>query len=273
MSRWIADARGVSAAIGEERRERTHSAIGSAEIPYRLDAWMSALRELPSIPVTEGEVLAWIEGPLRSFFPFERFLGGYGILSCGRIHMRSLVTSGHAPEFLAGLEDAFDLNSRGCFTWWVANRKAFILDRTGGRDQAGTPIHATKRELDEIEKFSLGIIAGHGVIDPYFNGGTYLSFSGVPKGQPERILAALDLIAPVLHSLFLGTKETERSVLETADLTDRQRDLIDLAVQGLSDKEIAVRLGISHNTVGNHFSVIYAKLGIKKRSQLVALVK
>jgi DNA-binding CsgD family transcriptional regulator len=49
--------------------------------------------------------------------------------------------------------------------------------------------------------------------------------------------------------------------------------LIDLAVQGLSDKEIAVRLGISHNTVGNHFSVIYAKLGIKKRSQLVALVK
>jgi DNA-binding CsgD family transcriptional regulator len=49
--------------------------------------------------------------------------------------------------------------------------------------------------------------------------------------------------------------------------------LVDLATQGLSDKEIALRLGISHNTVGNHFRAIYARLGISKRSQLIALLK
>jgi DNA-binding CsgD family transcriptional regulator len=233
------------------------------------------LRELPSLPVTEADILGWVEGPLRAFFPFESFLGGYGILSGGRIQIRSLVTSGHTPEFLDGLESAFDLDSRGCFAWWVANRKAFILDVTGARDDSGRRIVATKREIEEIGRFSLGVVAAHGVIDPYFYGGTYLSFAGVPKDKPKRVLAALDLIAPVLHTLFLGMVESVApvSVVETTELTARQRELVDLALQGLSDKEIGVRLGISHHTVGNHFGVIFTKLGIRKRTQLVALMK
>jgi DNA-binding NarL/FixJ family response regulator len=78
---------------------------------------------------------------------------------------------------------------------------------------------------------------------------------------------------PVLHTLFLATKQATHSAVDLTALTDRQRDLVDLAAQGLSDKEIALRLEISHNTVGNHFSAIYARLGISKRSQLIALLK
>jgi len=36
---------------------------------------------------------------------------------------------------------------------------------------------------------------------------------------------------------------------------------------------IATRLGISENTVGNHFRGIYERLGISKRSQLIAALK
>ena len=86
-------------------------------------------------------------------------------------------------------------------------------------------------------------------------------------------MAALDLIAPVLHTLYLQTKQVATSSIDWAALTDRQRDLVDLAAQGLSDKEIALRVGISHNTVGNHFNAIYARLGISKRSQLIAILK
>jgi hypothetical protein len=111
--------------------------INSGRSNLDLQAWTCALRELPVAPVTEGDILVWVDGPLRSFFPFERFLGGYGSLSGGRIQMRSLVTIGHAQEFLASLEGTFDLKSRGCFAWWVANRKAFILDKAGARDEAG----------------------------------------------------------------------------------------------------------------------------------------
>jgi DNA-binding CsgD family transcriptional regulator len=238
-----------------------------------LDTWTNALRLLPTAPVTEGGVLTWVEGPLRRFFPFEKFYAGYGSLSGGRIQTRSLITSGYPPEFLASLESTFDLKMRGCFAWWVANRKAFILDETGGHDEAGIPISATKRELAEIERFSLGLVAAHGVIDPFVNAGTYISFSGVPRAKPKRIFAALDLIAPVLHTLFLQTKQAEKSTIDLMALTDRQRELVDLALKGLSDKEIASRLGISDHTVGNHFRAIYAKLGISKRSQLIASLK
>lgn len=136
-------------------------------------------------------------GTATVIFPFERFLGGYGNLSGGRIQMRLLVTSGHVQEFLAGLESAFDLNSRGCFAWWVSNRKGFILDKTGARDEAGVPISATERELEEVKRFSLGVVAAHGVIDPFVTAGTYISFFGVPGAQPKRTLAALDTIRPL----------------------------------------------------------------------------
>jgi DNA-binding CsgD family transcriptional regulator len=237
-----------------------------------LKAWIRALSLLPVAPLTGADILAWVEGPLRQFLPFKRFLGGYGSLSGGRIEMRSLVTSGHAPEFLSGLESKFDLKSRGCFAWWVSNRKAFILDKTGAMDATGLAILATKRELEEVKRFSLGVVAAHGVIDPFVNAGTYISFSGVRRTQRKRTLAALDLIAPVLHSLFLQTKQAVKSSVDLTALTDRQRELVDLALEGLSDKAIASRLAISDHTVGNHLRAIYARLGISKRSQLIALL-
>ena len=217
--------------------------------------------------MTEQRILLWVEGPLRRFFPFQRFLGGYGRLSGGRIQMRKLVTSGHEAVFLASLENAFDLASRGCFAWWVQNRAAFILD------PASPPPFATSGELDEIGKFSLGVVAAHGVIDPFANTGTYLSFSGITADHPDSTRASLNLIAPVLHALFLATEQMASSPLDLTKLTDRQRQLVDLALMGLPDKTIATRLGISENTVGNHFRGIYERLGIAKRSQLIAALK
>jgi DNA-binding CsgD family transcriptional regulator len=232
-----------------------------------LKAWVDALSAVPAGAITESQILAWVEGPLRRFFPFERFLASYGRLSGGRIKMRNLVTSGHQPEFIATLDTAFDLTTRGCFAWWVQNRAAFILD------PAAPPPFATRRELDEIKQFSLGVIAAHGVVDPFANTGTYLSFAGVAADDPVRTRASLNLIAPVLHALFLATEQVGKSSVDLSKLTERQRQLVDLALMGLPDKTIATRLGISENTVGNHFRGIYERLGITKRSQLIAALK
>ena len=232
-----------------------------------LRAWIEALSAVPTGPMTDDRILGWVGGPLRQFFPFQRFLGSYGRLAGGRIRMRSLVTSGHEPDFIASLDDAFDLTARGCFAWWVQNRAAFILD------PADPPPFATKQELDEIKRFALGSIAAHGVIDPFASTGTYLSFAGIAPDNPVRTRAALNLIAPVLHALFLATEEVAKPVLDLSKLTERQRQLVDLALTGLPDKTIATRLGISENTVGNHFRGIYERLGITKRSQLIAALK
>lgn len=240
-----------------------------------LVTWADVLRQSPAMSTaTEADILVWLEGPLRRFFPFARFWGCYGGLSGGRILMRSMLwSSGHAPEFLSSRNRSFVMETRYTFAWWVRNRRAFMLDKTGAWEEGGALVPAAQCELDEVEQHALGTVAIHGVIDPFKLAGTYFSFSGVPNGRPGRTLAALNLIVPVLHMLYLQTKQGERASVDLTVLTDRQRDLIDLALMGLSDKAIASRLEISDHTVGNHFRAIYAKLGISKRSQLVALLK
>jgi DNA-binding CsgD family transcriptional regulator len=236
-------------------------------------AWLEALRLLPVAPLNESDIIAWVDGPLRRFFPFEGFQGGYGKMCGGRINALSMISSGHSPEFVSTLRRNFDLSVSACFAWWVSNRRPFLIDERGALDEEGAPIPSIGSELDGIRRFSLGLVAAHGVVDPFANTGTSLRFSGVPQDQPKRTFTALKLIAPVLHTLFLQTKQVEMSPVDLTLLTDRQKELVNLALVGLSDKAIASRLAISDHTVGNHFRAIYAKLGISKRSQLIAMLK
>jgi DNA-binding NarL/FixJ family response regulator len=51
-------------------------------------------------------------------------------------------------------------------------------------------------------------------------------------------------------------------------LTSQERAIADLAASGLSNKQIAERLYLSHRTVGAHLYRIYPKLGIGSRAAL-----
>ncbi len=55
------------------------------------------------------------------------------------------------------------------------------------------------------------------------------------------------------------------------DLTDRERDVLTLVVEGLNNKEIADRLFLSISTVKFHVSAILSKLGVTNRIEAVAL--
>ena len=55
-------------------------------------------------------------------------------------------------------------------------------------------------------------------------------------------------------------------------LTTREMDVLNLLVQGCSNREIADRLFISIHTVKNHITNIFQKIGVNDRSQLIALV-
>lgn len=56
-------------------------------------------------------------------------------------------------------------------------------------------------------------------------------------------------------------------------LTPREREMAGGILRGLSNKELAFELGLSENTVRNHISNLYRKLGIQKRLDLVLLVQ
>jgi LuxR family transcriptional regulator of spore coat protein len=55
-------------------------------------------------------------------------------------------------------------------------------------------------------------------------------------------------------------------------VTDREREVMELIVQGRSNKEIEGELFISFSTVKNHAYSLYRKLGVKSRAQLIHLV-
>jgi DNA-binding NarL/FixJ family response regulator len=54
-------------------------------------------------------------------------------------------------------------------------------------------------------------------------------------------------------------------------LTSRERQVLQLIVDGLSDKEIASALSISARTVSNHVSGMLAKLGVSSRTAAATL--
>jgi DNA-binding CsgD family transcriptional regulator len=53
-------------------------------------------------------------------------------------------------------------------------------------------------------------------------------------------------------------------------LTDRERQVLELMVQGLVKKEIALRMSLSYHTVDNHLRSIYSKLQVHTRGGAVA---
>jgi NarL family two-component system response regulator LiaR len=55
------------------------------------------------------------------------------------------------------------------------------------------------------------------------------------------------------------------------DLTDREREVLVLMIEGLNNREIGEELVISASTVKNHVSSILSKLGTNSRTQAVAL--
>jgi DNA-binding NarL/FixJ family response regulator len=54
------------------------------------------------------------------------------------------------------------------------------------------------------------------------------------------------------------------------ELTDREREILDLVARGLTNAEIARRLVVSDKTVRNHVSNVFAKLHVSGRAEAVA---
>jgi NarL family two-component system response regulator LiaR len=55
------------------------------------------------------------------------------------------------------------------------------------------------------------------------------------------------------------------------DLTERERAVLALMVEGLNNSQIAGKLGVSPSTIKSHVSNILAKLGVSSRTEAVAL--
>jgi two-component system, NarL family, response regulator DevR len=88
-------------------------------------------------------------------------------------------------------------------------------------------------------------------------------------------------IAQVIRSVAAGrTLLDERTVTRrraahddpAEDLTPSERKVVELIGDGMSNREIADRLGVSEKTVKNHVTAVLAKMGLQRRTQVTAWV-
>ena len=78
----------------------------------------------------------------------------------------------------------------------------------------------------------------------------------IPAGTAERLMKR--------------TMAVQRDPLTA--LTDREREVLDLIGEGLTNRQIGQRLFLAEKTVKNYVSNLLAKLGIERRTQAAILV-
>lgn len=77
--------------------------------------------------------------------------------------------------------------------------------------------------------------------------------------------------ARLMRSLRADPAATPSSPPELASLSPRERDVLTLIGEGLTNREIGRKLFLSEKTVKNHISRLLAKLGVQRRVQAAVL--
>lgn len=89
-----------------------------------------------------------------------------------------------------------------------------------------------------------------------------------------RVAAGQSIISPDLTARVLAlvrsNAQPDPSKLFTT-LSPQEKRVLDLVVQGKTNKEIGDKLGLSDNTVKNYLGSVFEKLNVKSRAQAAAL--
>ncbi|WP_407117600.1 response regulator transcription factor [Bradyrhizobium sp. LMG 9283] len=77
------------------------------------------------------------------------------------------------------------------------------------------------------------------------------------------------VIIEKLKSLRQGNRSSEASDDGIDALSDREREVLGLICEGISDAEMSRILRLSPNTVRNHIASLYRKIGVNRRSAAI----
>jgi DNA-binding NarL/FixJ family response regulator len=142
-------------------------------------------------------------------------------------------------------------------------------------------IEATARLAESGSEARIVVLTTFG-LDEYVLGALRAGASGfiLKEAPPEEILDAIHivasgdaLIAPSMTRAVieeLGRRPRRAELATRLDgLTPREREVLGLLAEGLSNAEIAERLVLGEGTVKTHVAHVLAKLGVRDRVQAV----
>ena len=154
---------------------------------------------------------------------------------------RSNDQSNHRPE----RDDDHAGTERACFGSGLVS--------VGQRDGASPPVHGWI-----IASTPISLSAGHGVS------------IALHRAWGDQPFTARDAaIVDAIHDRQRIYATPSPSPM--AGLTPRQREILEGLLSGESEKQVALRLGISIHTVHEHVKTIYQRLGVSSRAELLSL--
>jgi two-component system response regulator DevR len=96
-----------------------------------------------------------------------------------------------------------------------------------------------------------------------------LGFTGVVR-EREASIALAPTVRAVCAGQVVAPRQTRGQVARHA-LTERERAVMRLLQQGLTNAEIAARLFLAESTVKGHISLAFSKLGVRSRKEALEL--
>ena len=137
-----------------------------------------------------------------------------------------------------------------------------------------TATHAIRQQFPTVQVIALTSFKDKGLVQDALQAGAI--------GYLLKDVSA-DELAQAIRAAHAGratlSPEAAQALVRTAtklpmpghDLTKREREVLALLVEGLSNKQIANRLVVSPSTIKSHVSHILAKLGVASRTEAAAL--
>lgn len=137
-----------------------------------------------------------------------------------------------------------------------------------------TAIQAIRKSYPDIQVIALTSFSEEKLVEASLKAGAigYL-FKNVSVDELANAIRAASKGQPTLsaEATRILINKTMKPAAPGDDLTDREREVLKLLVDGCSNPEIAERLSVSRSTVKTHVSHIFEKLGASNRLEAVSL--
>ena len=183
------------------------------------------------------------------------------------LRSRRLLSEGFASA------EAFEAHLAGRPAPWPTSPSCLVLDvRMPGT--SGLVLFERLAERGLLPALPVIFLTGHGDVPTAVAAVKRGAFDFVEKpfsdnALVDRVEQALALSARAIHK-----RRQQRSVLHAqADLTDREREVMDRVVAGLANKLIADELGISVRTVEVHRARMFEKMNVRSAVELANLLR
>ena len=140
-----------------------------------------------------------------------------------------------------------------------------LMPRTNGAE-ATAAIHARQPETKILILTSYG--DANDIRVALGNGATSAAVKSLPNAELVDVIRATAAGTRFLSPEVAQLLATDEPI---ADLSPRQRQILESIARGLSNAQIALLLGISPESVKTHVANLYGKIGAANRSEAVAI--